>query len=107
MAPKIRRWVIDGPAGTVEPFAGPANRTHDELAHHFKKTHGITASRSAMQRFCRQHGIRPCRATYRHLHGAPVEQALAAEDLPELRAKAKAGELVLLRQDEARFPIRD
>ncbi len=56
MADEIRRWVIEGPA---EQGLDRANWTHAELADHLKKTHGITASRSAMQRFCRRNGIRP------------------------------------------------
>ena len=102
MAQEIRRWVIDGPAAQG---LDRANWTHAELADHLRKTHGLTASRSAMQRFCRQHDIRPYRPTYRHLRGDPVKQAEAAVELAELRAKAEAGELVLLSQDEARFPM--
>lgn len=102
LAGEIRRWVIEGPAAQG---LDRANWTHAELADHLRKTHGITASRSAMQRFCRQHGIRPYRPTYRHLRGDPVKQAEAAEELAELRAQAEAGELVLLSQDEARFPM--
>jgi transposase len=102
IAEEIRRWVIDGPAARG---LDRANWTHAELADHLKKTHGIMASRSAMQRFCRQHGIRPYRPTYRHLRGDPVKQAEAAGELAELRAQAEAGELVLLSQDEARFPM--
>jgi transposase len=102
MAGEIRRWVIEGPAAQG---LDRANWTHAELADHLRKTYGITASRSAMQRFCRQHGIRPYRPTYRHLRGDPVKQAQAAEELAELRAQAEAGELMLLSQDEARFPM--
>jgi transposase len=102
MAGEIRRWVIDGPAGQG---LDRANWTHAELADHLRKTHGTIASRSAMQRFCRQHDIRPYRPTYRHLRGDPVKQAEAAEELAELRSQAEAGELVLLSQDEARFPM--
>src|SRR3954468_8535896 len=99
---EIRRRVIDGPAAQG---LDRANWTHAELADHLRKTHGITASRSAMQRFCRSHGIRPYRPTYRLLRGDPVKQAVARIELAELRAKAEAGELVLLSQDEARFPM--
>ncbi len=102
LAPEIRRWVLDGPAAQG---LDRANWTHAELADHLKKTYGITASRSAMQRSCRRHGIRPYRPTYRHLRGDPVKQAKAAEELADLRTKAEAGELVLLSQDEARFPM--
>jgi transposase len=102
VAGEIRRWVIEGPAAQG---LDRANWTHAELADHLRKTHGTSASRSAMQRFCRQHDIRPYRPTYRHLRGDPVKQAVAVEELAELRARAEAGELVLLSQDEARFPM--
>src|SRR3954469_16024763 len=78
MAGEIRRWVIEGPAAQG---LDRANWTHAELADHLKKTHGILASRSAVQRFCRRHGIRPYRPTYRHLRGDPVKQAVATEEL--------------------------
>ena len=51
MADEIRRWVIEGPAGQG---LDRANWTHAELAEHLYRTHGIRASRSAMQRFCRK-----------------------------------------------------
>jgi transposase len=102
MAVEIRGWVIDGPA---DQGLDRANWTHAELADHLRKTHGISASRSAMQRFCRKAGIRPYRPTYRFRRGDPVKQAEAREELAELRSKAEAGELVLLSQDEARFPM--
>jgi transposase len=102
LAAEVRRWVIEGPAAQG---LDRANWTHAELADHLKKAHGILTSRSAMQRFCRQHGIRPYRPTYRHLRGDPVKQAEAVGELAELQAKAEAGELVLLSQDEARFPM--
>jgi transposase len=102
LAEEVRRWVIDGPAGQG---LDRANWTHAELADHLRKTRGISASRSAMQRFCRKAGIRPYRPTYRFLRGDPVKQAEAAGELAELRQRAEAGELVLLSQDEARFPM--
>ena len=102
LARVIRRWVIDGPA---RQGLDRANWTHDELADHLRKTHGVMASRSAMQRFCRKNSIRPYRPTYRFLRGDPEKQAVAREGLADLRAQAEAGELVLLSQDEARFPM--
>jgi len=98
----IRRWVIEGPA---EQGLDRANWTHAELADHLRKAHGIAASRSAMQRFCRKLGIRPYRPTYRFLRGDPVKPEAAKGELAELRTQAEAGELVLLSQDEARFPM--
>jgi hypothetical protein len=59
-APEVRRWVIEGPG------LDRAHWTHAEPADHLRKPHGIPASRWAMQRFCRRHGIRPYRPTYRH-----------------------------------------
>jgi transposase len=102
MAEEVRRWVIDGPAGRG---LDRANWTHAELADHLRRTRGISASRSSMQRFCRKAGIRLYRPTYRFLRGDPVKQAEAREDLADLRDEAEAGELVLLSQDEARFPM--
>jgi hypothetical protein len=102
MTEEVRRWVITGPA---EQGLDRANWTHAELADHLRKAHGISASRSAMQRFCRKAGIRLYRPTYRFLRGDPVKQAEARDELADLRAKAEAGELVLLSQDEARFPM--
>ncbi len=102
LAREVRRWVIDGPASRG---LDRANWTHAELADHLRKTHGLTASRSAMQRFCRRNEIRLYRPTYRLLRGDPVKQAEAKVELAELRARAEAGELVLLSQDEARFPM--
>jgi transposase len=102
LAEEVRRWVITGPSGQG---LDRANWTHTELADHLRKSRGITASRSAMQRFCRKAGIRLYRPTYRFLRGDPVKQAEAREELADLRARAEAGELVLLSQDEARFPM--
>jgi transposase len=102
LAEEVRRWVITGPSGQG---LDRANWTHAELADHLRKSRGITASRSAMQRFCRKLGIRLYRPTYRFLRGDPVKQAVAREELADLRVKAEAGELVLLSQDEARFPM--
>ena len=100
LASTIRRWVTEGP---VKQGLNRANWTHAELADYLRKTHGITASRSAMQRFCRKIGIRLYRPTYRLLRGDPEKQAEAKEELADLRQKAD--ELVLLSQDEARFPM--
>src|SRR5262245_66439783 len=55
MAEEVRRWVIEGPA---EQGLDRANWTYAELAEHLYRTHGIRASRSAMQRFCRKLDVR-------------------------------------------------
>ena len=82
MADEIKRWVIEGPAGQG---LDRANWTHEELADHLKKAHGIETSRSAMHRFCSKIGVRPYRPTYRYLRGDPDKQAKAREDLAALK----------------------
>lgn len=86
MADELRRWVIGGPA---EQGLDRANWTHEELADHLRKTHGISTSRSAMHRFCRKVGIRPYRPTYRYLRGDKDKQAQAREDLAGLKKGLK------------------
>jgi transposase len=86
MADPIRRWVIEGPAAQG---LDRANWTHAEQAEHLFRTHGIRASRSAMQRFCQKLGIRVYRPTYRFLRGDPEKQAAARDELAELKRGRK------------------
>lgn len=86
MTDEIKRWVIAGPAGQGRDRA---NWTHEELADHLFKTHGLKTSRSAMHRFCQKIGIRPYRPTYRYLRGDPAKQAQAREDLAGLKKGRK------------------
>jgi transposase len=86
MAEEVRRWVIEGPAAQG---LDRANWTHAELAEHLFRTHGIRASRSAMQRTCQKLGIRVYRPTYRFLRGDPEKQAAAREDLAALKKGRK------------------
>ena len=81
LAEDVRRWVIEGPA---QQGLDRANWTHEELAEHLRKTHGLRTSRSAVQRFCAKIGIRLYRPTYRYERGDPAKQARAKEDLAEL-----------------------
>jgi transposase len=81
LAPEVRRWVIEGPA---QQGLDRANWTHEELADHLRKTHGIPTSRSAVQRFCAKINIRLYRPTYRYERGNPEKQAQAKEDLANL-----------------------
>jgi transposase len=82
LAPVLRQWVIDGPAGQG---LDRANWTYPELADHLFKTTGIRVGASAMQAFGRKHGTRPYRPTYRFLRGDPVKQAIARDDLAALK----------------------
>ena len=88
MGEEIRRWVIEGPA---KQGLDRANWTHEELAGHLRKTHGIRTSRSAMHRFCIRLGIRPYRPTYRYLRGDADKQAQAKEDLAGLKRGLRRG----------------
>jgi len=82
LAPVLRQWVIEGPAGQG---LDRANWTYPELADHLYKTRGIRVGASAMQAFGRKHGIRPYRPTYRFLRGDPAKQAAARDDLAALK----------------------
>jgi transposase len=82
MAETIRRWVIEGP---VQQGLDRANWTHEELAAHLGRTHGIRTSRAGVGRFCRKIGVRLYRPTYRYLRGDPAKQQKAREDLAELK----------------------
>jgi transposase len=81
LADDVRRWVIGGPA---HQGLDRANWTHEELADHLRKAHGVQTSRSAVQRFCAKIGIRLYRPTYRYERGDPQKQARAKEDLADL-----------------------
>jgi transposase len=88
LADEVRRWVIDGPA---KQGLDRANWTHEELADHLFKTHGIDTSRSAVQRFCSRIDIRLYRPTYRYLRGDKDKQAQAKEDIAGLKKKRRRG----------------
>ena len=102
LADEVRRWVIEGPA---EQGLDRANWTHAELADHLLKTHGIRPAARPCSGSAASSASGPTGPTYRFLRGDPDKQAQAREDLADLEKKAEAGELVLLSQDEARFPM--
>jgi transposase len=88
LAQEVRRWVIEGPA---KQGLDRANWTHEELADHLRKTHGLQTSRSAVQRFCAKIDIRLYRPTYRYERGNPEQQAQAKEDLADLGKGRRPG----------------
>jgi transposase len=88
LADEIKGWVIGGPASQG---LDRANWTHEELADHLNRTHGIDTSRSAMQRFCSRIGIRLYRPTYRYLRGDEEKQAKAKEELDGLKKRRRRG----------------
>lgn len=85
LAGEVKAWVIGGPASQG---IDRANWTHEELADHLGKAHGIKTSRSAMQRFCSKVGVRPYRPTYRFLRADAAKQEAAKEDLADLKKSA-------------------
>jgi transposase len=88
LAEEVRGWVIAGPAACG--VRSIANWTHEALAAHLGRVHGIRVKRSAMHAFCRRHGIRPYRPTYRYLRGDATKQATAARELAELKKGRRA-----------------
>jgi transposase len=87
LAPVILAWVTQGPAGCG---LDRANWTYAELATHLYRMQGITVSESTMRSFCRMHGVRPYRPTYRYLKADPAAQAVAQQDLQVFK-KSRGG----------------
>jgi transposase len=82
-AGEVRAWVEAGPAACG--VRGRANWTFAALAGHLRRARGIAVGKSAMHAFCRRHGVRPYRPTYRYLRADPARQAAAARDLARLK----------------------
>ena len=81
-AATILAWVKDGPPGCG---LERANWTYAELATHLCRVHGIEVRATAMRAFCRRHGVRPYRPTYRYLRGDPERQQAARAELAGLK----------------------
>jgi transposase len=86
LAPVLQQWVIGGP---VQQGLDRANWTYAELADHLYKAKGVRVQKSAMQRFCSRHDIRPYRPSYRFLRGDPVKQATARVEVAALKKKRR------------------
>jgi len=84
LAATIVEWVKAGPQGCG---LKRANWTYEELAVQVYRTTGIALKRTAMREFCQRQQIRPYRPTYRYLRGDPHRQAVAKEELAELKKK--------------------
>jgi transposase len=87
-AATIVEWVKAGPQGCG---LKRANWTYEELAVQVYRTTGIALKRTAMREFCQRQQIRPYRPTYRYLRGDPHRQAVAKEELAELKKKPTPG----------------
>jgi hypothetical protein len=48
---------------------------------------GIEVRETAMRAFCRRHGVRPYRPTYRYLRGDPARQEAELAGLKKSRAR--------------------
>ena len=89
LADEVRRWVVEGPAACG---LDRANWTYEDLAARLRRVHGVRARRTAVREFCRRHGIRPYRPSYRFLRGDPAKQREAASELAALKkGRSKAG----------------
>ena len=88
LADDVRAWVAAGPAACGR--AGVANWTFAALADHLARRRGVRVRKSAMHAFCRRHGVRPYRPTYRYLRGDPAKQAAAARALAGLKKRRGA-----------------
>jgi transposase len=89
LADEVRAWVEAGPAACG--LSNLANWTFEALADHLARTRGVRVRKSAMHAFCRRHGVRPYRPTYRYLRGDPAKQAAAARELAALKKTRNAG----------------
>jgi transposase len=82
LAAEILAWLKQGPAGCG---LDRANWTYQELATYLYRTKGLTVSESTLRMFCRRHGVRPYRPTYRYLKAEPGQQEAARQDLQALK----------------------
>lgn len=85
---EVRRWVVEGPAASCG--LDRANWTYEELAAQLRRRHGVRARRTAVRAFCRRHGIRPYRPSYRFLRGDPEKQRKAEAELAALKKGRRA-----------------
>lgn len=83
---QIIGWVKEGP---VSCGLDRANWTHEELAQHLYRTHGIRVSHDTIRRFCLAHNIHPYRPTYRFLRAKPEKQAVAQREIEELKKEQR------------------
>ncbi|XXF76369.1 helix-turn-helix domain-containing protein [Myxococcaceae bacterium GXIMD 01537] len=80
LASRILEWVRKGPAACGVERAG---WTHEALAEHLFKETGVRVKETAMGDFCRRHGVRLYRPSYRFLRGDEEKQAQALAALRE------------------------
>ena len=79
----VIEWVRQGPRAAGAPYA---NWTHQKLADWLRQKHAVAVGRSTMGEFCRKHGIRPYRPSYRFLRADPKRQQQALKELAEKKS---------------------
>lgn len=84
LAPTILDWVRKGPRACG---LKRANWTHVALADFLYQQTGIRVRETAMGDFCRRHGVRPYRPTYRFLRADAARQQRAREELSEKNSR--------------------
>lgn len=87
LTPELLRWVQAGPQAAGAPCV---NWTHRELAAHLRRVHGVRVSRSTMGDWCRAHGVRPYRPTFRFLRAQAHQVARAREELAQKKRPPSA-----------------
>jgi hypothetical protein len=75
------------------------------LAEHLAQTHGVRVAERTMHDFCRRHGIRHYRPTYRFLRADADKQEQARKRALGVEKRRSSRRCVLLGQDEARFAM--
>jgi len=84
LAPTILDWIRRGPRACG---VKRANWTHVALADFLYQQTSIRVRETAMGDFCRRHGVRLYRPTYRFLRADPARQQQARQELSEKNSR--------------------
>jgi transposase len=90
LAATVVDWVRQGP---VASGMDRANWTSAALAEHLAQTHGVRVAERTMRDFCRRHGIRPYRPTYRFLRADADKQEQARRELSVLKKRRSSRQM--------------
>ncbi|RKH50075.1 helix-turn-helix domain-containing protein [Corallococcus aberystwythensis] len=90
LGPTILDWIRQGPRACG---LKRANWTHVALADFLQLKTGIRVRETAMGDFCRRHGVRLYRPTYRFLRADPARQLQARQELSEKNSRRKQATL--------------
>jgi transposase len=87
LEPVLLAWVEAGPQAVG---ARCTNWTHRYLAEHLARRHGVRVSRATMGAWCRAHGVRPYRPTYRFVRADVRAREAAARELTQKKRPPSA-----------------